>query len=153
MPYDDFYIMAGELTHIYAGAWWKKSPGRKVNASIGVVMSDIYLWSLSEIKSQKQTLHSNGDLKQKRQGEPKKHGSPYMHARIEEVQFRSASFTDQKICLFWGWNSVQAFSKPSQKHCQGCNLTPSVKMLQCCAVFIETIKTWLFSIWCSKQFH
>lgn len=72
MPYDDLYIMAGELTHIYAGAWGKKSPGRKVNASIGVVMSDIYLWSLSEIKSQKQTLHSNGDLKQKRQGEPKK---------------------------------------------------------------------------------
>lgn len=81
----------------------KKCPGRKVNASIAVVMSDIYLWLLLEIKSQKQTLHSNGDLKQKRQGEPKKkHASPYMHARVEEMQFRSAGFTDQKIRFVLG---------------------------------------------------
>lgn len=69
----------------------KKALVEKVNVSIAVVMSDIYLRLLWEIKSQKETLHSNNDLKQKRQGEEekknKKRGSPHTLARVEEIQF------------------------------------------------------------------
>lgn len=125
MPRDAFYI-GGPFLQVHQG----KKPGRKVNTGIAVVVSDIYLWLLLEIKTQKHKLRSNNDLKQEAKPRKKnKHGSVYMHDELVKTLLQwQLSFRMQ--------HSSSSIGSVRQKRCPACNLTPSVKVLRCCAAFI-----------------